>query len=172
MIIEASSHVRESRIEITAMFLSPDIMDSSDVMQGLYQPHTDRATVTGTGTRQPSSCGKGPKAVGESVMVLPGIPSKGCLQRLTSKGSDRQCSVQSRRSSLRTGKPSTWQRAADQGTVEIQRTWMRQQWLKVIRSLMTNVVVESHRKEVFARTALIGKPDASKGAGPVWEGAR
>jgi hypothetical protein len=66
-----------------------------EVLQGLFQPHTGKATVTGTGTRQPSSCGKRPKAVGESVMRLPGNFGSSAWQgvfpltRLTGKGCER-----------------------------------------------------------------------------------
>jgi hypothetical protein len=98
-----------------AMFLSLDLRKSRYLKQGLYQPHTGKATMPRTGTLPPTSCGKGPKAAGESVMVLPGIPSNGCPQGLRRKGSDLQCSVQSRRSSLSTGKPCTWRRAAVAG---------------------------------------------------------
>src|SRR3989442_1012103 len=118
MIVDASSHLRES--QKNTMFLSLELLDRFYNRQGLYRPHTGKVTVTRTGTRQPSSCGKGPKAVGESVIVLPGIPRKGCLQRLRCKGSDLQCLVQSRRSSLSQGKPGTWRRAAVQGTTGIQ----------------------------------------------------
>ncbi len=59
-----------------------------------------------TGTRQPSRCGKGPKAVGESVMVLPGKPP-GDAVRLVCKGPDLSLWWQSRHSSLSAGKPRT-----------------------------------------------------------------
>jgi hypothetical protein len=72
-----------------AMFLSPDVWDSSDHPQGLYLPHTDRVTVPGTGTLPPTSCGKGTNAAGESVMVLPGSP-RDPAGRLAGKGSDRE----------------------------------------------------------------------------------
>jgi hypothetical protein len=70
-IAEARSHLRGSRIVATAMFPSPGVMEDYNIARGLCRPHTDRATVTGTGTLQPASCGKGPKAVGESVMGAP-----------------------------------------------------------------------------------------------------
>ena len=61
-IVVMRSHLRGS--QKSDMFSSPELRDRLDANQGLYPPHTDKATVTGTGTRQPSSCGKGPKAVG------------------------------------------------------------------------------------------------------------
>lgn len=41
-------------------------------IHGPAQPHTGTGTVTRTGTRPPPRCGKGPNAVGESGMALPG----------------------------------------------------------------------------------------------------
>jgi hypothetical protein len=38
------------------------------------RPHIKLDTVIGTGTRPPSSCGKKPKAIGQSVMLLPENP--------------------------------------------------------------------------------------------------
>jgi len=52
--------------------LSPDKDKRPRSLQELYQPHTDKVMMPRTGTRQPPSCGKGPNAVGESVMALPG----------------------------------------------------------------------------------------------------
>ena len=135
-------------------------------MQGLCPPHRDRVTVTGTGTRQPSSCGQGPKAVGESVMVLPGIPCNGCPQGLTGKGSERQCTVQSHRSSRRRGKPATGRRAAVQGPTGI-RSRRKSSFLPSMASRLTGLC----REEVSAKTALEGKPDVWKRTRPVWEGA-
>jgi hypothetical protein len=53
--------------------------------------------VTGTGTRPPPSCGKGPKAAGQSVMMLPGNPPRDAA-RLMHKGHDLSRGGQSRRS--------------------------------------------------------------------------
>ena len=39
---------------------------------GLSQPHTEGVVVTGTGTRQPTCCGRKPTAVGQSARTLPG----------------------------------------------------------------------------------------------------
>src|SRR5262245_13023305 len=81
MIVEAPSHSRESQNILMAMFLSPGLRKYTYPKQGLYRPHTDTVTVTRTGTRQPPSCGKGPTAVGESVMVLPGSSRVSAGQR-------------------------------------------------------------------------------------------
>jgi hypothetical protein len=70
-----------------AMCSSPVVTHGAYVRQGLHQPHTGTATVPGTGTLQPTSCGKGPKGAGESVMVLPGSLRPTAV-RLTGKGSD------------------------------------------------------------------------------------
>jgi hypothetical protein len=113
-IAETHSHLRGSRNSLTAMFPSPEGGQIPRPRQGLYPPHTGRVTVTGTGTLQPTSCGKGPTAVGKSVMVLPGNP-QGAAARLTGKGSDRSRWGQSRCSSQGTGRPSTGRRAAVQG---------------------------------------------------------
>ena len=134
-------------------------------IQGLYQTHAGIATVSGTGTRQPSSCGKGPNAVGESVMTLPGKP-QGDAARLVGKGHDLSLWWQSRHSSLSAGRPRTGRRVAGQGTVGIQRTWSSR-----LRPLVASVFVGPYRKEVSVKTALTGKPDAVKAACPVWEGA-
>ena len=81
MIVEAFSHVRESQSDRMAILLSPGLVAELYTTQGLHQPRTDKARVTGTGTRQPSSCGKGPTAAGESVMVLPGNSRASAGQR-------------------------------------------------------------------------------------------
>jgi hypothetical protein len=88
-IVETRRHLRESQNAPMAMCLSPDRTECLYVMQGLYPPHTDKATVPRTGTRPPPSCGKGPNAVGESVMMLPGSPRQPAV-RLTGKGSERK----------------------------------------------------------------------------------
>ena len=168
-IVETHSHLRESQTGM-AMFPSPGWIECRNIQQGLYRPHSGKATVTRTGTLPPSSCGKGPNAVGESVRGLPGMPSKGCPQGLMGKGHDLQCVVQSRRSSRSTGKLCTGRRAAVQGTAGIQRTWKRQRWLKGFLPLMVSVFVGPRRK-VSEKTTLEGKPDAVKAACPVWEGA-
>ena len=113
-----------------AMFSSPKRLEYRNNRQGLYPPHTDKVTVTGTGTLQPSSCGKGPKAVGQSVMMLPGNPD-GDAARLMCKGHDLSVWGQSRCSSPRTGRPSTGRRAAVPGTVGMGLTWrssLRLEW--------------------------------------------
>lgn len=88
-IVDTHSHLRESQIDIMAMFLSLDMRNRPLPMQGPYRPHTDKATVTRTGTLPPPCCGKGPKAGGESIVVLPGSP-RNPAARLTGKGSDRE----------------------------------------------------------------------------------
>src|SRR4051795_11509336 len=75
-IVETHRHLRESQGNLMAMFLSLNRIVGTEVRSGLYQPHTDKVTMPRTGNRQPPSCGKGPTAVGESVMMLPGIPQK------------------------------------------------------------------------------------------------
>src|SRR5215813_1578022 len=87
-IVDTHSHSRESQKRPMAMFLSLDRMDQ-DIMQGLYWPHTNKVTVTRTGTLPPPRCGKGPTAVGESIMGLPGSPQNPAA-RLTGKGSERE----------------------------------------------------------------------------------
>ena len=84
----------------------------------LTRPHIELVTVTRTGTRQPTSCGKKPNAVGQSVMLLPEKPTQDAV-RLTHKGSDLLCWWQSRCSSLSAGKPRTWRRAVVQGAARI-----------------------------------------------------
>jgi hypothetical protein len=148
------------------MCLSPGMARCEHAILGLYRPHTGRATVTRTGTLPPPRCGKGPKAVGESVMGLPGIPRKGGLQGRPGKGSERPGAVQSRRSSRRQGKPVTWRRAAVQGLTRIQSR-RKSRFLLLLASRLTELC----RGKVSARTALEGKPDVSKGTCPVWEGA-
>jgi len=164
-IVETHRHLRGSQIEGTAMFPSSRMLKYRQNIERLYQPHTDKATVSRTGIRQPSSCGKGPKAVGESVMALPGKP-QGDAVRLECKGLDLSRWWQSRRSSLSAGRPRTGQRAAVQGTVGIQRL-RNSRFLP----LMVSRFVGSHGVEVSVRTALEGKPDAVKAARPVWRGA-
>jgi hypothetical protein len=83
-------HFRESQNVQMAMFLSPSGTKSNRVRQGLYPPHTGKATMPRTGTLPPSSCGKGPVAVGESVRVLPGSPVESAV-RLRGKGSEPLC---------------------------------------------------------------------------------
>lgn len=87
MIVETHSHLRESHTSSMATFLSPDLKECQNFRRGLYRPHTGKATVTRTGTLPPTSCGKGPNAVGKSVMVLPGNPPRDAV-RLTCKGRD------------------------------------------------------------------------------------
>ena len=88
-IVETHSHSRESQIDFMAMFLSLGMRNTLLPMQGLYRPHTDKVTVTRTGTLPPLRCGKGPKAAGESIVVLPGSP-RNPAARLTGKGSERE----------------------------------------------------------------------------------
>jgi len=164
-IVETHRHSRGSQRFFMAMFSSPCGLNSSDNTQGLHPPHMEGATMSGTGTRQPSRCGKGPKAVGESVRVLPGKPP-GDAVRLVCKGPDLSLWWQSRHSSLSAGKPRTGRRTAGQGTVGIQRTWSSR-----LLPLMASGFVGPYRKEVSVKTALTGKPDAVKAARPVWRGA-
>jgi hypothetical protein len=84
----------------------------------LLRPHTEVITMTRTGTLQPTSCGKRPNAVGQSVMTLPGKPTQDAV-RLSGKGTDLWRWWQSHRSSLSAGKPRTWRRVIVQGAVMI-----------------------------------------------------
>jgi hypothetical protein len=88
MVVETHSHRREGQSDRMAIFLSSDLATGRHARQGLPQPHTDAARVTGTGTLPPPRCGKGPTAVGESVMALPGS-LRHTAARLTGKGSER-----------------------------------------------------------------------------------
>jgi hypothetical protein len=45
--------------------------DAQNVCKGPTQPHIELVTVTWTGTRPPSSCGRKPKVAGQSGMLLP-----------------------------------------------------------------------------------------------------
>src|SRR5436309_13499374 len=90
-IVEMHRHLRGSRIQKTACKPSLGSADLEHADRGLYQPHTDKAMVSRTGTRQPPSCGKGPNAVGESVMTLPGKPQRDAA-RLMGKCHDLTCS--------------------------------------------------------------------------------
>jgi hypothetical protein len=150
-IVETHSHSRGSQSTVMAMFSSPKRLEYRNNRQGLYPPHTDKVTVTGTGTLQPSSCGKGPKAAGQSVMMLPGNPD-GDAARLMCKGHDLSVWGQSRCSSLRTGRPSTWRRAAVQGAVGI--PWMRSSRLL---PLMARTSIGPHREKSVCKDSLGGK---------------
>src|SRR5881409_1227981 len=66
-------------------FLPPERYRNSMLPHGLWPPHTAGATVTRTGTSQPSRFGRGPTAVGQSVRVLPGNPRRDAA-RLVGKG--------------------------------------------------------------------------------------
>jgi hypothetical protein len=164
-IVATHRHLRESQGLRMAMFLSLDRSQGVRDGQGLYQPHTDKATVPRTGTLPPLSCGKGPKAAGESVMVLPGS-SRHTAVRLTSKGSDRM----------------SWK-----GAARVVRGWESQpqgerRQSKELRGESPNGGVSTpalngtaqtppRNVKVSVRTALEGKPGALKGACPVWRGA-
>src|SRR5881397_1210142 len=87
-------------------FPPPERYRNSMLPHGLRPPHTAGATVTRTGTPQPTCFGRGPTAVGQSVRVLPGNLQRDAA-RLAGKGSDLSLWGQSRCSSQRTGKPST-----------------------------------------------------------------
>ena len=72
MIVETLSHLRGTKILVTGMF-SPSYPGQNEYSgRRLLRPHIEVITMTGTGTRQPTCCGKRPKAVGQSVMTLPG----------------------------------------------------------------------------------------------------
>jgi hypothetical protein len=86
-IVETHKHSRESRTNRTT--LSFGIIECIDMKRRHAQPHIGHETVLRTGTLPPPSCGKGPKAVRESVVVLPGSP-RNLAGRLTGKGSDRE----------------------------------------------------------------------------------
>jgi len=70
-IIVKHSHLRGIGSLITEMF-SPSLSEYHfDSNTRLTQLHIESIMVTRTGTRPPPSCGKKPKAVGQSVMSLP-----------------------------------------------------------------------------------------------------
>jgi hypothetical protein len=118
-IIEKHSHLRGTRISCTGMF-SPSLSENGHHSHmRLTQLHIESITVTGTGTRQPPSCGKKPNAVGQSVMTLPGKPTVDAA-RLTRKGSDLLCWWQSHCSSRSAIRSRTWRRVAVQGVVRIE----------------------------------------------------
>jgi hypothetical protein len=165
-IVETHRHLRESQMVCMAKFLSPNLVVYRNAREGLYRPHTGKVTVSRTGTLPPSSCGKGPTAVGESVMVLPGSP-RNPATRLTRKGSDRE----------------SWKTAARvlgawESHVQGERRQSRE--LRVYSEcegaeglgVLHRHVRRTAQQQVSARTALEGKPDALKGARPVWEEAR
>jgi hypothetical protein len=70
-IIVKHSHSRGIGRIVTEMFSPSPFEYYCDSKARLTRPHIELATVTRTGTRQPPSCGKKPKAVGQSVMPLP-----------------------------------------------------------------------------------------------------
>jgi len=150
-IVETHRHSRGSRKRCTAKFPPPDLLEYRPSKRGLYQPHTDKATVSGTGTLPPSSCGKGPNAVGESVMTLPGKPLRDAA-RLVCKGHDLSLWWQSRHSSRSAGRPRTGRRTAVQGTVEIRRLWNSR-----FLPLMANRLVGSHGSRSVRKDSLGGK---------------
>jgi hypothetical protein len=49
----------------------PPAEDSSHAEEGLTRLHIELATMSWTGTRQPTRCGRKPNAVGQSVVILP-----------------------------------------------------------------------------------------------------
>jgi hypothetical protein len=84
-------------------------------------------------------------------MMLPGNPD-GDAARLMCKGHDLSVWGQSRCSSLRTGRPSTWRRAAVQGAVGI--PWMRSSRLL---PLMARTSIGPHREKSVCKDSLGGK---------------
>src|SRR5215831_12507723 len=88
-IVETHRHSRESRTRFTARFLSPQglrVYSDPRDFPGLIPR---KLWCPGRVLARPSSCGKGPTAVGESVMGLPGSP-RDPAARLTGKGSERE----------------------------------------------------------------------------------
>jgi hypothetical protein len=84
--VEASRHSRES---VLIRRFSPCQHGLNVRETGLSHPHSGKVRVPRTGTLPPPSYGKGPTAVGESVMGLPGSPRDPAM-RLTGKGSERE----------------------------------------------------------------------------------
>jgi len=150
-IVETHRYLRGSQTCNMAMFSSSDRKEIEHFNQRLYQPHTGKGTMPRTGILPPTSCGKGPTAVGESVMMLPGNPPRDAA-RLTCKGRDLSGWGQSRCSSLRTGRPSTWRRAAVQGAVGIR--WVRSSRLL---PLMARMSIGPHRDRSVCKDSLGGK---------------
>jgi hypothetical protein len=68
-IVVKHSYLKGVSMDITET-LSSQRRRYAHVMR-LVRPHIGLTTVAGTGTRQPSCCGRKPKAVGQSVMLLP-----------------------------------------------------------------------------------------------------
>jgi hypothetical protein len=72
--VETLSHLRGIGRMSTEMF-SPSLCEYFlHSHTRLTQLHIESSTVTRTGTRQPTRCGREPNAVGQSVMTLPGNP--------------------------------------------------------------------------------------------------
>jgi hypothetical protein len=183
--VEASRHPRES---VLIRRLSPRQHGPNGRAKGLSHPHSGKVTVPRTGTLPPPSYGKGPTAVGERVMGLPGSPRNPAPhqdqnpranaqpksrfehrhdEKLTRKGSERE----------------SWERAA-----RVVRSWENQlrgerrqsrelrEYSECEGAVRLEGLQEHVRRAaqhtVSAKTALEGKPDALKRARPVWEGAR
>src|SRR4029453_16397046 len=83
---ETHRHSRESRTRFTAIFLSPQGRRVDTDPRDFPGLIPRKLWCPGRVLARPSSCGKGPTAVGESVMGLPGSPRDPAV-RLTGKGS-------------------------------------------------------------------------------------
>jgi hypothetical protein len=122
--------------------------------------------VSRTGTLPPPSCGKGPTAVGESVVVLPGS-ARNPAARLTRTGSDRESCE---RAAIVLGAWESQVQGERRQSREL-REYREYEGVERLEELH-EYVRRAAQQQVSAKTALEGKPGALKGARPVWEGAR
>lgn len=73
-IVDTFSHSKGIGIKKAEMFSLSPYRKIVLLYVRLIRPHIELDTVARTGTRQPPSCGKRPKAVGQSAMLLPWNP--------------------------------------------------------------------------------------------------
>jgi hypothetical protein len=161
--VEASRHSREG---VLIRRLSPRQHGQNVRVKGLSHPHSGKVTVPRTGTLPPSSYGKGPTAVGESVVVLPGSPRNPAV-RLTRKGSDRG-SWETAAIVLRGWESQPQGERRQSRELRVYSEWEGAERLEELQ----HHVRRAAQQEMSEKTALEGKPGALKGARPVWEGAR
>ena len=73
-IVDTFSHSKGIRKKKTEMFSLSSYKDIVHLYTRLIRPHIELVTMARTGTHQPPSCRRRPKAVGQSVMELPWNP--------------------------------------------------------------------------------------------------
>lgn len=73
------NHLKGTRNFCTGMSFPLIKEENQNSNMGLARPHIELDTVIGTGTRPPTSCGKKPKAIGQSVMLLPENPLRSTI---------------------------------------------------------------------------------------------